>query len=74
VDRVLAYARRKAWDAEIVGELERNLERGKLGCEWWFSQQECLRRIQSARSRAERNYWISMRLLAQASRQGLPNG
>ncbi|MDD3879808.1 MAG: helicase-related protein [Syntrophomonas sp.] len=73
-ERVLAYARRKAWDAEIIGELERNLERGKLGCEWWLSQQECLQRIQTARSRADRNYWISMRLLAQASRQGLPDG
>lgn len=66
-DRVLAYAQRKAWDSKTISELERNLERGKLGCDWWASEKNCGLRIQSAPSRSERNYWITMRLLVQAS-------
>ncbi|MDD3363811.1 MAG: helicase-related protein [Syntrophomonas sp.] len=72
VDRVLAYARRKSWSPKIIGEIERNMERGKLGCDWWVSEKTCRLRIKSAPSRSERNYWISMRLLVQASLNRLP--
>jgi superfamily II DNA or RNA helicase len=71
-DRVLDYAHRKAWSSKTVSEIERNLERGKLGCDWWASEKACSLRIQSAPSRSERNYWITMRLLVQASLGRLP--
>ncbi len=71
-DRVLAYARQKGWTSQNIGEIERNLERGKLGCDWWASEKSCGLRIQSASSRSERNYWITMRLLVQASFNRLP--
>lgn len=71
-DRVLAYARQKGWSSRTISEIERNLERGKLGCDWWASEQTCSLNIQSASSRSERNYWISIRLLVQASFNRLP--
>ena len=66
-DQVLAYARQKSWSTEIIAEINRNLERGKLGCDWWLSEQECRSKSKNASSRSERNYWVSMRLLVQAS-------
>ena len=39
-DRVLAYARRKRWNFKTISEIERNLERGKLGCDWWTSEKD----------------------------------
>ncbi|MDA8441624.1 MAG: DEAD/DEAH box helicase family protein [Peptococcaceae bacterium] len=66
-DRVLAYTQRKNWSSQIIAEITRNLERGKLGCDWWFSEQECRSRINNAPSRSERNYWVCMRLLVRAS-------
>jgi superfamily II DNA or RNA helicase len=71
-DRVLAYARRKGWSSKTISEIERNLERGKLGCDWWASEKTCNLRIQSAPSRSERNYWITIQLLVQASFSRLP--
>lgn len=71
-DRVLAYARQKGWASQTISEIERNLEQGKLSCDWWASEQACSLRIQSAPSRSERNYWITMRLLVQASLNRLP--
>ncbi len=66
-ERVLAYTQRKGWRSEIMAEIQRNLERGKLSCDWWLSEQNCRLQIQSASSRSERNYWVSMRLLVLAS-------
>lgn len=66
-DRVLEHTRRKGRSTEIIAELTRNLELGKLGCDWWLSEQECRTKIQSAPTRSERNYWVCMRLLVQAS-------
>jgi len=71
-DRVLAYAHQKGWSSKTISEIERNLERGKLGCDWWTSEQTCGLCIQSAPSRSERNYWITIRLLVQASLNRLP--
>ena len=71
-DRVLAYAHRKSWSSKTISEIERNLERGKLSCDWWASEQTCGLNIQSATSRSERNYWITIRLLVQASLNRLP--
>ena len=66
-ERVLAHGRRQRWDSRIISEIERNLEQGKLGCDWWNSENTCGLRAQTASSRAERNYWITMRLLVRAS-------
>lgn len=71
-DRVLAYGHRQGWNASIIKEIERNLERGKLGCDWWNSEEDCRLRTHSSSSRAERNYWITMQLLVQASFNRLP--
>lgn len=66
-NRVLAYTQLKDWSQEIIAEITRNLERGKLGCDWWLSNQDCRLKIQNASSRTERNYWVSMLLLILAS-------
>ena len=71
-DRVLAFGRGQGWSTKIISELERTLEQGKLGCDWWTSAETCGLRVQSASSRAERNYWITMRLLVQAGLNRLP--
>lgn len=66
-DRVRAYAHRQGWAAHTISEIERNLEQGKLRCDWWTSEKTCTVRIKSAHSRSERNYWITMRLMLKAS-------
>lgn len=66
-DRVIVYTQHKCWSTEIIAEITKNLERGKLGCDWWLSEQDCRLKIQNAPSRSEQNYWVSMRLLVQAS-------
>ncbi|HVJ48407.1 DEAD/DEAH box helicase [Desulfitobacterium sp.] len=66
-DRVIVYSQHKHWSKEIIAEITKNLELGKLGCDWWLSEQDCRLKIQNAPSRSEQNYWISMRLLVQAS-------
>lgn len=66
-DRVIAYTHHKCWSTEIIVEITKNLERGKLGCDWWLSEQDCSLKIQNAPTRSEQNYWVSMRLLVQAS-------
>jgi superfamily II DNA or RNA helicase len=66
-DRVIAYTQHKSWSTKIIAEITKNLERGKLGCDWWLSDQDCRLKIQNAPSRSEQNYWVSMRLLVQAS-------
>jgi superfamily II DNA or RNA helicase len=66
-DRVIAFTQHKSWSTKIIAEITKNLERGKLGCDWWLSDQDCRLKIQNAPSRSEQNYWVSMRLLVQAS-------
>lgn len=74
VDRVIAFAQHKCWNTEIIAEISKNLEFGKLGCDWWLSEQDCLLKIQNAPTRSEQNYWVSMRLLVQASLGRLAEG
>jgi superfamily II DNA or RNA helicase len=71
-NQVLAYAHRKNWNVKIIAEISRNLERGKLSCDWWLSEQECRLRSRNASTRSERNYWLSIRLLVQTSLGRLP--
>ncbi|MFZ3131207.1 MAG: DEAD/DEAH box helicase [Desulfosporosinus sp.] len=66
-DRVIAYTLHKGWSKKIIAEITSNLERGKLGCDWWLSEQDCRLKIRNAASRSEQNYWVSMCLLVQAS-------
>lgn len=66
-DRVIDYTLQKCWRTEIIAEITKNLERGKLGCDWWLSEQDCRLKIQDAPTRSVQNYWVSMRLLVQAS-------
>ncbi|NLG33429.1 MAG: DEAD/DEAH box helicase family protein, partial [Syntrophomonadaceae bacterium] len=65
--RVLRYARRQNWPLKIVSEIERNLEQGKIRCDWWMAEENCRERIRDAASRREKNYWITMRLMVLAS-------
>lgn len=66
-DQVISYTKRKGWSDHIIAEIRKHLERGKLGCDWWRSEQDCLLHIQNASSRTEKNYWVSMCLLVRAS-------
>ena len=66
-DRVIDYTLHKGWSKKIIAEITKNLERGMLGCDWWLSEQDCRFKIQNAPTRSEQNYWVSMRLLVQAS-------
>ncbi len=66
-DFVLSHTRRKGWSTEVIAEINRNLECGKLSCDWWLSEQECRLKLQNASSRSEQNYWVCMRLLVKAS-------
>ncbi len=66
-DKVLDYTKRKGWSSEVIAEINRNLERGKLSCDWWLPEQDCNLKIQNASSRSERNYWVSMQLMVKAS-------
>lgn len=66
-DKVIAYTHHKGWSRKVIIEITKNLERGMLGCDWWLSEQDCRLRSENALSRSEENYWISMRLLVQAS-------
>ena len=66
VDRVLEYNKSKKLSSAVMSELIRNLQRGKLSCDWWLSEQECRQQIRSAPTRSERNYWVAMLLIARA--------
>jgi len=66
IDKVLRYAYRKAWPSLVIDEIERNLELGKLGCDWWLSEDSCKTKIRLALTKSERNYWKSMWLIIRA--------
>lgn len=66
MDHVLRYAHRKAWPPLVIDEIERNLELGKLGCDWWQSEETCKMKIRLALSKSERNYWKSIWLIIKA--------
>ena len=65
-DKVLRYAYRKAWPSMVIDEIERNLELGKLGCDWWLSEDSCKTKIRLALTKSERNYWKSIWLIIRA--------
>jgi len=66
IDKVLRYACRKAWPPLVIEEIERNLELGKLGCDWWQSEESCKMKIRLASTKSERNYWKSIWLIIKA--------
>ena len=66
IDKVLRYACRKAWPPLVIEEIERNLELGKLGCDWWQSEESCKMKIRLALTKSERNYWKSIWLIIKA--------
>jgi hypothetical protein len=65
-DKVLRYANIKAWPLLVIKEIQRNLEFGKLGCDWWQSEESCKMKIQLASTKLERNYWKSIWLIIRA--------
>ncbi len=65
-DKVLKYAGRKAWPPLVIDEIARNLELGKLGCDWWQSEESCKLKIRLATTKSERNYWKSIWLIIKA--------
>lgn len=66
INKVLRYARRKAWPQSVITEIARNLELGKLGCDWWQSEETCKKNIRLASTKSERNYWESIWLVIRA--------
>lgn len=66
IDKVLRYTHRKAWPSLVIDEIERNLELGKLGCDWWQSEESCKTKIRLALTKSERNYWKSIWLIIKA--------
>ena len=66
MDNVLRFAHMKAWPPLAIDEIERNLELGKLGCDWWQSEETCKMKIRLALSKSERNYWKSIWLIIKA--------
>lgn len=64
--KVLRYANKRAWPSMVIGEIERNLELGNLGCDWWQSEESCKMKIRLALTKSERNYWKSMWLIIRA--------
>lgn len=71
-DKVQNYCLYRGWNTTIISEIKRNLELAKLNCDWWTSEIICRANIESAATRAERNYWISILLLVQANLNRLP--
>jgi len=68
VDQVIAYTLHKGWSTKIIVEITKNLERGKLGCDWWLSEQNCRLKIQESPPPVQNGItWVSMYLLVQAS-------
>jgi superfamily II DNA or RNA helicase len=66
VSQVLEFAAGSNWPDPIVNEIKRNLEIGKLSCDWWISEESCRKRIQLAISKEDRNYLKSILLLIRA--------
>lgn len=66
VSEVLAYIQNGEWDPEQIAEVRRNLELGRINCEWLSGEEECERMIQSADAKELRNYYIAMLLLIRA--------
>ena len=66
MDKVLWYACGKVWPPLIIDEIKRNLELGKLGCDWWQSEESCKTRIRLALTKSERNYWKTIWLIIKA--------
>lgn len=64
--KVLEYARSKTWPRIVIDEISRNLELGKIGCDWWQSEDGCKQRIRCSPTVKERNYWHSMYLMVLA--------
>lgn len=65
-DQVLEYASMNAWPESVIKEIIRNLELGKLSCDWLMSEESCKKRIQLAVSKEDRNYMKSILLLIKA--------
>jgi superfamily II DNA or RNA helicase len=65
-DKVLRYAQGKVWPPLVIDEIKRNLELGKLGCDWWQSEESCKMRIRLALTKPERNYWETTWLVIKA--------
>lgn len=63
VTKAMAYVHSLHWSAERIREAERNIALGRVACDWLLSEEECRERIASARTTAEKNYYVTMLLL-----------
>jgi superfamily II DNA or RNA helicase len=66
VGQVLEFASDSKWPDPIISEIKRNLEIGKLRCDWWMSEESCTKRIHLTINKEERNYLKSILLLIRA--------
>lgn len=54
------------WDEDQISEFERNIELGRVVCDWLLSEDESMECISRAKTKSARNYYVSMLLLAKA--------
>lgn len=54
------------WDGDQINEFERNIAMGRVACDWLLTEDECRERVAQSETRAERNYYVTMLLLAKA--------
>jgi superfamily II DNA or RNA helicase len=60
IEPVILRAVDKNWNSAMLWELERNLKKGLITCDWWLTPDECEEKISSASSKTERNYYTDM--------------
>lgn len=56
--------RAEHWEEAKIREFERNIELGRVSSDWLHSEEECRERITSAKTRFEKNYYVTMLMLA----------
>lgn len=62
----MADIHNRDWDEDQIREFYRNIEMGRIACDWLLTEPACRERIDLAETRAERNYYVTMLLLIKA--------
>jgi superfamily II DNA/RNA helicase len=70
-ESVLAYVAQRKNDQELLGALSRNIDRALLRGDFLLSEQMCRESMQSSRSVARRNYWVSVLYIIRARQKKL---
>jgi len=57
-----------AWSNEMTRELERNLKKGLITCDWLLTEEVCEENIRKTKDKSMRNYYTAMLYLARERR------